>query len=104
MLYVLLTRRPVTGEHELRTPNSCCFVTRSSLTLLQPHDYRLAGSFLCPWDFPGKNSGVGCHFLFQGIFPTQGLNLHLLHWQADSLPLSHQESPLLPKGFLIYGG
>ena len=28
--------------------------------------------FLCPWDFPGKNSGVGCHFLFQKIFPTQG--------------------------------
>ena len=28
-----------------------------------------------------KNIGVGCHFLLQGIFPTQGLNLHLLHWQ-----------------------
>ena len=44
---------------------------------------------LCPWDSPGKNTGVGCHFLLQGIFLTQGLNLHLLHWQADSLPLSH---------------
>ena len=34
--------------------------------------------FLCPWDiFPGKNTEVGCHFL-QGMFPTQGLNLHLL--------------------------
>ena len=41
---------------------------------------------LCPWDFPGKNTGVGCHGLPQGIFPTQGLNLPLLHWQADSLP------------------
>ena len=30
--------------------------------------------FLCPWGFPGKNTGVGCHFLLQGIFPTQGLN------------------------------
>ena len=30
--------------------------------------------FLCPWDFPGKNTGVGCYFLLQGIFPTQGLN------------------------------
>ena len=41
---------------------------------------------------PGKNTGVGWHFLHQGIFPTQGSNpcfLHLLHWQADSLPLSH---------------
>ena len=44
----------------------------------------------CPWDFPGENTGVGCHFLLQGIFPTQRLNLcllHLLHWQGYSLPL-----------------
>ena len=47
---------------------------------------------LCPWDSPGKNTGVGCHFLPQGIFPTQRLNPHLLHWQVDSLPLSHQGS------------
>ena len=40
---------------------------------------------LCPWDSPGKNAAVGCHFFLQGIFLTQGLNphlLHLLHWQA----------------------
>ena len=46
----------------------------------------------CSWDFPGKNTGVGCHCLLQGIFPTQGSNpslLHLQHWQAYSLPLSH---------------
>ena len=52
---------------------------------------------LCPSDFPGKNTGVGCHFLLQGIFWTQGLNLHflyLLHWQAESLPLSHLGSPV----------
>ena len=48
---------------------------------------------LCPWNFSGKNTGVGCHFLLQGIFLTHGLNLRLLHWQADSLPLSHQGSP-----------
>ena len=48
---------------------------------------------LCPWDFPGKNTGVGNHFLPQGIFPTQGPNPHLLHWQVDSLPLSHQGNP-----------
>ena len=34
---------------------------------------------LCPWDSPGKNSGVSCHSLPQGIFLTQGLSLHLLH-------------------------
>ena len=45
---------------------------------------------LCPWDSPGKNTGVNCHFLLQGIFPTQGSNpclLCLLHRQAGSLPL-----------------
>ena len=36
---------------------------------------------LCPWDSPGKNSGVGCHFLLQGNFPTQGLNPGLPHWR-----------------------
>ena len=30
--------------------------------------------FLCPWDFLGRNTGVGCHFLLEGIFPTQGLS------------------------------
>ena len=45
--------------------------------------------------FPGKNTGVGCRFLLQGIFPTQGSNpclLRLLPWQVDSLPLCHLES------------
>ena len=46
-----------------------------------------------PWDFSGKNTGVGCHFLLQGSFPTQRSNPCLLHWQADSLLLSHQRSP-----------
>ena len=48
---------------------------------------------LCPWDFPDKNTRVGCHYLLQGIFPTQGFNTPLLHWQVDSLPPSHQGSP-----------
>ena len=55
---------------------------------------------LCPWGFPGKSTGAGCHFLLQGVFPTQGSNLHLLlhllrvlHCQVDSLPLSHLGNP-----------
>ena len=47
-------------------------------------------------DSPGKNTGVGCHFLPQGIFPTQGSNpclLHLLRWQVDSLPLAPPGKP-----------
>ena len=52
---------------------------------------------LCPWDFPGKNTGVGCHSHLQGIFQTQGSNprlLLLLHWQADSLPTEPPGKPL----------
>ena len=41
---------------------------------------------------PGKNTGVGCYFLLQGIFLTQGSNQCLPHWQEDSLLLSHLES------------
>ena len=51
----------------------------------------------CPCGSPGKNPGVGCHFLLQGILPTQELNPRLpslLHQQADSLPLLHLGSYL----------
>ena len=52
--------------------------------------WSVATRLLCPWDSLGKNTGVGCHALLQGVFLTQGQNLHLsrlLHWQAGSLPL-----------------
>ena len=51
---------------------------------------------LCPWDSPGKNTRVGCRFLLQGVFSTQGSNLHLLYlllWQAASLPLAPPRKP-----------
>ena len=54
----------------------CCLVTKSCLILLWLHGLLPAG-LLCPWDFPGKNTGVGCHFLLWGIFQTQELNLRL---------------------------
>ena len=68
-----------------------CLVSAS----VQPHGLQ-PSRLLCPWNFPGKNTRVGCHFLLQGIFPTQGSNPLLpcsLHWKADSLPLSHLGSP-----------
>ena len=73
-----------------RLPNNytvicCCLVAQSCLDLLWPYGLQPT-RLLCPWDFPDKNTGVGCHFLLQGIFPTQGSNPHFLHWQADSLP------------------
>ena len=71
----------------------CCgLVSKFCPTFLQSH--RLQPTrFLCPWDFPDKNTGMGCHFLLQGIFLIQGLNSPLLHWQVDSLPLSLLGSP-----------
>ena len=60
-------------------------------TCWDPMDY-IACQAPLSMGFSGKNTRVGCHFLLQGIFPTQGSNLHLLHWQAGSLPLSHQGS------------
>ena len=67
---------------------------------MRPMNRSLPRSF--SWKFTGKNTGVGCHFLLQRIFPTQGSNLGLLcflHWQADSLPLA----PPGPRGILKDG-
>ena len=58
---------------------------------LQPHGL-LSTRLLCPWDFPGKNTRVGCHFLLQELFPTQGLNLGLPHCRHTLYRLSHQGS------------
>ena len=60
---------------------------------------------LCPWDSPGKNSGVGCHALLQGIFLTHGSNLHLLcllHWQAGSLLLALSGKPAKSHSLVEY--
>ena len=55
----------------------CVLVTQSCSTL-QPHGLEPA-RLLCAWNSSGKNIGLSCHFLLQGIFPTQGLNSGLLH-------------------------
>ena len=64
-------------------------LTESCLTL--SHHGLWPAMLLCPWDSPGKNTGVDCHALLQQIFPTQGSNLcllRLLHWQAGSLTVA----------------
>ena len=69
-----------------------CSVMSDSLQPLGLQPTRL----LCPWNSPGKNTGVDCHTLLQGIFPTQELNLRLLcllHWQAGYLPLEPPAKP-----------
>ena len=53
--------------------------------------WTVGARLLCPWDSPGKNTGMGCHATLQGIFPTQRSNPHLLcflHWQAGSFPIA----------------
>ena len=59
---------------------------------LQPHGLQPT-RLLCPWNSLGKNTGVGCHFLLQGIFLTQGSNLGLSHCRQTLYHLSHQGSP-----------
>ena len=58
------------------------------LTLCDPMDCSPT-RLLCPWDSPGRNAGVGCRFLLQGIFLTQRLNLGLLHCNQIPYRLSH---------------
>ena len=79
----------------------CCSVAKLCLTLLQSYGLQPI-RLLCPWDFPNKNTEVGHHFFLQGIFLIQGSKLHLLHWQADSLLLSHLGSLYLPVPQFIY--
>ena len=57
------------------------------MTLCNPTDGSPPG-FFCLWDSSGRNTGVGCHFLLQGIFPTQGLNPGLPHWRQILYHLS----------------
>ena len=65
----------------------------SRVRLCYPMDCSLPGS--CPWDFLGNSTGVDCHFLLQGIFLTQGLNLGLSHCRQMLYRLIHQGSQLL---------
>ena len=66
-----------------------CEVAQSRLTLRDPVECRPPGSTV-HGDPPGKNTRVGCHFLLQGIFPTQGSNLGLPHCRHTLYPLRHQ--------------
>ena len=78
----------------------CMLRTKS----LQSH---LTPRLLCPWDSPSKNTGVGCHFLLQGIFLTQSPKLYLLcllHWRAGSLLLEPPGKPIYWVGQKVHWG
>ena len=70
-----------------------CLVTQSHLTLCDSMDCSSPGSSV-HGDSLGKNTGVGCQTLLQGVFPTQGWNPSLPALQADSLPSEPQAKPM----------
>ena len=70
-------------------PNGNCSVCESLFTT----PWTIDPQVICPWDFPGKITGVGCHSFLQGFFLTQGLNLGLPHCRQILYCLSYQESP-----------
>ena len=74
---------------------SCSVVSDS----LRPHEVKTA-KLVCPWDSSGKNTGVDCHSLLQGIFPTQGSVPGFLHCGQILYCLSHQGSCLLASSLL----
>ena len=67
-----------------------CLGAQLCLILCNPMDYSW---LFCPWDSPGKNTGVDCHAFLQGIIPTQGSSPGLLHCRWIFYPLSHHRSP-----------
>ena len=77
-------------SHRERKKNKC-----QSFSCVQLFATTKPVRLLCPWDIPGKNTGVDCHFLLQGISLTQGLNLGLLHCRQILYHLSHQVTQLV---------
>ena len=87
---------PLKGKSHLQQKSQPlkAFDTRSVMSSsLGPHGL-WPTRLLCPWNSLGKNTGVGCYSLLQGIFPTQGLNLGFQHCRQSLYHLSHQGSPL----------
>ena len=77
----------------------CLCVSHSIISKsLLPHELQPV-RLLCPCDSPGKNTGVGCYDLRQGIFLTQGSILGILHCRQSCYHLSHQGIPLICMGF-----
>ena len=85
MVHVLLKPGLENFEHYFTSGCCYCWVTSVVANSVQPHRWQPT-RLPCPWDSPGKNTGVGCHFLLQRIFPTQGLNPGLPHCKQDALP------------------
>ena len=86
-LYILYLRRPLTKKITHTLTIGVC----KSLSHVQLYTTPWTASrLLCHWGFPGKNTGMGCHFLLQGIFLTQGSNPGLPHCRQILYHLRHQ--------------
>ena len=86
--------------HPKRTSCRCvcarmCVRTLSHVQLLRLHGWE-PPRLLCPWTFPGKNTGGGCHFLFHRVFPAQGSELGL---PSSGIRAARLASPALAGGF-----
>ena len=80
------TKKSISGKE-----NCQCQVEVTQSVSLPPHGL-LPARFLCPWNSPGQNTGVGSHSLLQGIFPTQGSNPGLPHCKWILYELNHKGS------------
>ena len=83
---------------QTRASVHACVLSCLSCVQLYAYAWTVAHQAPLSGDSPGKDTGVGCHTLLQGIFPTQGWNPHLLcllRWQAGSLPLAPPGKPSL---------
>ena len=99
------TSIPVSLKPKKKNPICQCWKKCVSLMLLLFNCSVMSSSFMTPWTLAcqaplstgslRQESWSGFYFLLQGIFPTSASNLRPLHWQVDSLPLSHQGSPVI---------
>ena len=83
-----------------RCQSRACMLTHVSHVWLLGTSWTMAHQAPLSWDSPGKNTGMGCHSLLQGILPIQGSNLCLLHWQAGSLPVASPGKPQMGAMYL----
>ena len=81
------------GDRGMRLRETCVCVKLLSCVQLFVTPQMQPTSILCLWNSPGKNIGMGCHFLLQGIFLTQGLNPGFVHCRQITYHLSHRDVP-----------
>ena len=85
-----LNRNPILCSPDPQSQSACSHVLICSVMSNSVTPRTVAHQAPLSMGFPGKNIGVDCQFLLQGIFLTQGLNSCFLHWQVHSLPFRYQ--------------